>query len=132
MPRRRFYVGPPWPIAVADYDHLRAVGEPDWAWEFLRRNPLYQRDQRLYQLLSERPVWHARGLLLTRTRRRCRRAETWDLCSFRRPEPLSSRRAGDLAAEPQSSGHGCPRRPRWNIGRRLSRPRPIGTRFDSC
>ena len=62
MPRRRFYVGPPWPITLADYDYLCAVGEPDWAWEFLRRNPFYQRDQRLYQLFSERPLWHARGL----------------------------------------------------------------------
>ena len=42
MPRRRFYVGPPWPVKIADYDYLRAVAEPDWAWEFLRRNRDYR------------------------------------------------------------------------------------------
>jgi hypothetical protein len=94
MPRRRFYVGPAWPTKLSDYDYLRAVGDPDWAWEFLRRNPPYQRDHRLYQLFSERPIRHTRGLLLTRTRRRCRRAEAWDLCSFRRPHPAGVRRAG--------------------------------------
>ncbi|MGE0852644.1 MAG: DUF6499 domain-containing protein [Hyphomicrobiaceae bacterium] len=98
MPRRRFYVGPIWPAKLQDYDYLRAAGDPDWAWEFLRRNPLYQRDQRLYQLFSERPFAHTRGLLLTRTRRRCRRAEAWDLCSFRRPDAAGVRGAGHLAA----------------------------------
>ncbi len=39
MPRRRFYVGPDWPTKVNDYDYLRIVGDADWAWEFLRRNP---------------------------------------------------------------------------------------------
>jgi len=75
MQRRRFYVGPAWPPKLSNYDYLSAVGDADWAWEFLRRSPLYQRDHRLYQLFSERPVKHTRGLLLTRTRRRCRRAE---------------------------------------------------------
>ena len=98
MPRRRFYVGPLWPAKLGDYDYLRRVGDPDWAWEFLRRNPLYQRDQRLYQLFSEKAVRHARGLLLTRTRRRCRRAEAWDLCSFRRSLTAGAQRASDVAA----------------------------------
>lgn len=94
MPRRRFYVGPAWPPKLSNYDYLRAVGDADWAWEFLRRSPLYQRDHRLYQLFSERPVRHIRGLLLTRTRRRCRRAEVWDLCSFRRSRAPGPRSAG--------------------------------------
>jgi len=82
MSRRRFYVGPAWPAKLSDYDCLRAAGEPDWAWEFLRRNPLYQHDQRSYRLFFERVCRHTRGLLITRTRRRCRRAEAWGLCSF--------------------------------------------------
>ena len=44
MPRRRFYVGPHWPTKLNDYQYLRAVGDADWAWEFLRRNPAYQED----------------------------------------------------------------------------------------
>jgi Proteobacterial transcriptional regulator-like domain len=98
MPRRRFYVGPLWPAKLGDYDYLRRVGNPDWAWEFLRRNPLYQRDQRFYQLFSEKAIRHARGLLLTRTRRRCCRAEAWDLCSFRGSLPAGAQRASHVAA----------------------------------
>lgn len=112
MSRRRCYVGPHWPIKLHDYDNLRLVGNPDWAWEFLRRNPHYQRDQRLYQLFSERPLHHARGLLLTRTRRRCRRAEAWKLCSFRRPEPVSARCANHMGIERPSPNSARPRRPR--------------------
>lgn len=96
MPRRRFYVGPIWPAKIGNYDYLVSVGDPDWAWEFLRRNPLYQRDQRLYSLFLEKAVPHARGLLVTRTRRRCRRAEVWDLYSFRRSKLDRARRTGDL------------------------------------
>jgi hypothetical protein len=110
MPRRRFYVGPDWPTRVSDYDYLRPVGDADWAWEYLRRNPAYQREHRLNRLASEQPVRHARGLLLTRTRRRCRRAEAWDLYSFRGSAAAGARGAGHLAAEQQASGHGSPRR----------------------
>jgi hypothetical protein len=103
-------VGPDWPTKVNDYDYLRIVGDADWAWEFLRRNPTYQRDHRLNRLASEQPIRHARGLLLTRTRRRCRRAEAWDLYSFRGSAAAGARRAGDLAAEQRTSRHGSPRR----------------------
>jgi len=82
MPRRRLYAGPEWPAKVSDYDWLRSIGDAEWAWEFLRRNPAYQRDQRLNRVIFERPIRHTRGLRLTRTRRRCRRAEAWDLYAF--------------------------------------------------
>ena len=110
MSRRRFYVGPEWPVKLSDYDYLRRVGDADWAWEFLRRNPAYQRDHRLNRLASEQPRRHVRGLLLTRTRRRCRLAEAWDLYSFRGSTATGARRAGHLAAEQQSSRHRGPRR----------------------
>ena len=92
MSRRRFYVGPEWPAKVTDYDWLRSVGDADWAWEFLRRNPAYQRDHRLNRTACEKPIRHARDMLLTRTRRRCRRAEAWDLYAFVDPT-LSDRKA---------------------------------------
>jgi hypothetical protein len=82
MSRQRFAVGPPWPSPLSAYDYLRTLGNPDWAWEFLRRNPLYQREQRLNRVASERPVRHSRGVVLTRTRRRSLRAEAWGLRSF--------------------------------------------------
>ena len=110
MPRRRFYVGPDWPAQLSDYDYLRVVGDADWAWEYLRRNPAYQRDHRLNRLASEEPIRHSRGLLLTRTRRRCRRAEAWDLYSFRQSAAAGPQSAGHLAAEQRASGHGSPRR----------------------
>src|SRR5262245_5173406 len=104
MQRRRFYVGPHWPAKLSDYEHLRAVGDPDWAWEFLRRNPSYQRDHRMSRLASEKPIRHARGLLLTRTRRRCRRAEAWDLYCFRRSAFARSESAGNMAADSPTAG----------------------------
>jgi hypothetical protein len=110
MPRRRFYVGPDWPTKLTDYEYLRAIGDADWAWEFLQRNPAYQRDHRFNRLASEQPIRHVRGLLLTRTRRRCRRAEAWDLCSFRRSAAAGAPSAGHLAAEHRASGHRSPRR----------------------
>jgi hypothetical protein len=114
MPRRRFYVGPDWPTKLGDYEYLRVAGDADWAWEFLRRNPAYQRDHRRYRLATEQPIRHARGLLLTRTRRRCRPAEAWDLYSFRGSATASTGSAGHLAAEPPASCHGSPRRSAQN------------------
>jgi hypothetical protein len=84
MSRPRFYVGPPWPPKLAYYDYLCDASNLDWAWEFLRRNPRYQCQYKIYQLFAERPVRHVTGIHLTRTRRRCHRAEAWELCSFRR------------------------------------------------
>ncbi|MGE0769373.1 MAG: DUF6499 domain-containing protein [Hyphomicrobiaceae bacterium] len=122
MLRRRFYVGPDWPAKLSDYDYLRLAGNADWAWEYLRRNPAYQRDHRLNSLASERPIRHSRGLLLTRTRRRCRRAEAWGLYSFRGSAAAGAPSPGHLAAEQRTSDHGGPRRsPVHEIGRRFSR-----------
>ena len=83
MPRPRFYVGPPWPPKLAQYDYLCHASNSDWAWEFLRRNPRYQCEYKIYQLFTERPIRHTGGNWLTRTRRRCRAAEAWEVCSFR-------------------------------------------------
>ena len=83
MPRLRHYVGPSWPPHIGAYDYVLALCPSDLAWEFLRRNPLYQRDYRL----SRRGYGHTRrlknGRYLTRVRRHTLRCIAWGLHPFR-------------------------------------------------
>ena len=81
MPRS--YVGPPWPPQITDYDYILTLCPSDLAWEFLRRNPDYQRDYRL-----SRRGWHRlrrlrSGHLFSRMRRHTPRAIAWGLHPFR-------------------------------------------------
>jgi hypothetical protein len=82
MPRLRHYVGPSWPPHIGAYDYVLALCPSDLAWEFLRRNPLYQRDYRL----SRRGYGHTRrlrnGHYLTRIRRHTLRCIAWGLHPF--------------------------------------------------
>ena len=48
MPRLRHYVGPDWPFELAGYAYLLNLCRSDLAWEYLRRNPEYQRNYRLF------------------------------------------------------------------------------------
>ncbi|MBZ0209769.1 MAG: DUF6499 domain-containing protein [Hyphomicrobium sp.] len=77
-------VGPSWPPILDQYDYVRTLPGPGWAWEFLRRNKDYQRDYRLHAGRCANLCRHRTGITLCRLRRRCRRAEAWGLCSFRR------------------------------------------------
>jgi hypothetical protein len=99
MSRPRFYVWPPWPPKLAYYDYLCEASNLDWAWEFLRRNPRYQCQYKIYQIFSERPVRHVTGIRLTRTRRRCHPAEAWELCSFRRSGSHGKVRSDHVATD---------------------------------
>jgi len=85
MTHKRHYVGPPWPPREGAYDYARALCPTDFAWEFLRRDPRYQRDFQLNRkgLQFPRPV--KTGLRVTRVRRRARGASAWGLYCFRRP-----------------------------------------------
>jgi hypothetical protein len=106
MPYLRHYVGPSWPPRVGAYDYALALCHSDLAWEFLRRNPDYQRDYRL----SRPGLQHTRrlksGHRLTRIRRHTLRSSRWDLHPFCR--------SGD--AGPRSS-------PLLDDQRRCSNPR---------
>lgn len=82
--RKRFYVGPTWPPHVGAYEYARTLLKTGWAWEFLRRNPDYQRDYRVCRAGFPSFCLHRSGIALGRLRRRSCRAEAWGLCSFRR------------------------------------------------
>ncbi|MGE0022813.1 MAG: DUF6499 domain-containing protein [Hyphomicrobium sp.] len=84
--RARCSVGPSWPPALSQYDYVRVLPKSGWAWELLRRNPDYQREYRLNAGRCEKICQHHTGIVLCRLRRRCRKAEAWGLCSFRRSQ----------------------------------------------
>src|SRR5262245_60151269 len=77
--RLRHYVGPDWPLDPARYGYVLNLCRSDLAWEFLRRNPDYQRDYRLFRRGAERPRRLGSGQYLTRLRRRSPRCERWGL-----------------------------------------------------
>ena len=82
MPRLRHYVGPAWPPDIGDYDYALSLCPSDLAWEFLRRNPDYQRDYRLSRRGSRQTRRLKWGHQLTRVRRYTRRSILWDLHPF--------------------------------------------------
>lgn len=86
MPRLRHYVGPIWPLDIAAYGYVLDLPPSDLAWEFLRRNPDYQRDFRAAVRGRQRPRRLKSGLHLTRVRRHPTRCSHWGIYPFRRPE----------------------------------------------
>ena len=79
MARLRHYVGPDWPLDPVRYAYVLNLCRSDLAWEFLRRNPDYQRDYRLFRRGADRPRRLGGGRYLTRLRRRSPRCERWGL-----------------------------------------------------
>jgi hypothetical protein len=123
----RYYVGPPWPPHITAYDYVLALCPSDLAWEFLRRNPDYQRDYRLC-----RRGWHhtrhlRSGHQLTRIRRHTVRSVTWGLHPFRRSGAAGPRSLGLLAHQSHCSNPRGRLRPssRWGVSRRLSCGSPV-------
>ena len=76
-------VGHQWPASLEAYEYLRTAAMPEWAWEFLRRNPAYQGSARLRPARGLAKVRLGTGALLTRLRARHTCAEAWGLCCFR-------------------------------------------------
>jgi hypothetical protein len=119
MPCLRHYVGPSWPPRVGAYDYALALCHSDLAWEFLRRNPDYQRDYHL----SRRGLQHTRrlksGHQLTRLRRHTLRCTKWGLHPFCRSGDAGARSSSMLDNQYRCSN---PRRHlRSSDGRVLSR-----------
>jgi hypothetical protein len=84
MERRRHYVGPlPWPPDRGVYDYTLTLCLSDLAWEYLRRQPLYQHAYQLSRAGIAQPRRLRSGLRLTRVRKCALRAESWCLHSFR-------------------------------------------------
>jgi len=83
MPDGRYYVGPPRPPTLRDYDYMRTLRHHDWAWEGLRRNPAYHEQVRANIKSQHEGTRLESGALLTRMHEVSPRAEAWALRSFR-------------------------------------------------
>src|SRR5262245_30149403 len=86
MPEIRHYVGPDWPLQRAAYAYVLTLCPSDLAWEFLRRNPTYQRDYQLSRRGPDHPCSIGRGRWLTRLRRYPPQYERWGLCPLVDPK----------------------------------------------
>lgn len=71
-----------WHGSVRAYDYMGMLAKPDWAWEYLRRNTIYQSMARLRLRRGLTRVRLATGPMLTRLRARLPHAEAWGLCCF--------------------------------------------------
>src|SRR5262245_25525640 len=86
MPEIRHYVGPDWPLQRAAYAYVLTLCPSDLAWEFLRRNPTYQRDYQLNRRGPDHPCSIGRARWLTRLRRYPPQYERWGLCPLIDPK----------------------------------------------
>jgi hypothetical protein len=78
------HVGPAWPPDVSEYDDMKPLARPDWAWEILRRNPDYQADAAAQRIADRVHSQLAPGVFLTRMLpAEPKRARSWGVCSFR-------------------------------------------------
>jgi len=82
MSHPRHYVGPSWPPPVNAYDYVLRLCPSDLAWEFLRRNPRYQRDYWLTRRGCDYTRRLRNGRHLTRIRRHNLRCIAWGLHPF--------------------------------------------------
>ncbi|MHA1599424.1 MAG: transcriptional regulator domain-containing protein [Alphaproteobacteria bacterium] len=80
-PQSPFVPGAP---HLRDYIHVRLLTRSRVAWEYLRRNPDYQRDWRIFAPNHPRPTRMTDGTFVLQARQRVMRAEAWGLYSFRR------------------------------------------------
>jgi len=83
MRRRGLRIRPHWHDSVFPYDYMSVLAKPDWAWECLRRNPVYRSIARLRLERGIIQVRLAAGPMLTRLYARSPHAEAWGLCCFR-------------------------------------------------
>jgi hypothetical protein len=86
MPGLRHYVGPSRPLERAAYAYVLNLCPSDLAWEFLRRNPEYQRDYQLSRRGADRPRRIGSGGTLIRLRRCPPRCHRWGLCPLVDPK----------------------------------------------
>src|SRR5262245_23896177 len=86
MPELRHYVGPAWPLNRAAFAYVLNLCPSDLAWEFLRRNPSYQRDYQLSRREPDRPYRIGRERWLTRLRRYPPQCDLWGLCPLADPK----------------------------------------------
>jgi Family of unknown function (DUF6499) len=76
--------GTAWTASLDDYAYLRNANRVSWAWEFLRRNPAYQKDYEAIRPTLLHKTRHKDGVIVIDARRSFWRAEAWGLVLFRR------------------------------------------------
>ena len=81
----RQYIGSSWPLDAAAYEYALHLCPSDLAWEFLRRNPDYQRDYRIARRGQQRPRRLKCGSLLSRLHRGPKHSGKWGIYPFCRP-----------------------------------------------
>ena len=86
IPMSQFTAGN-WPPTRIDH-HLASAPKSDWAWEFLRRNNDYKRDEAssLGNMMHLGTIGAGAPVFKLRTHEEA--AQKWALCSFRRPDSL--------------------------------------------
>lgn len=84
MPQDR-KTGAAWDRHLDDYDYAKELALSGWAWEYLRRNTMYQRDFRIHRAGRPVAIQHVSGARLYRLRRRFLAAEHWGLKLFADP-----------------------------------------------
>lgn len=75
---------------LSDYCYVKYLSRSQIAWEYLRRNPVYQNDWRISFAGYCKPTRLTDGTILLRVRRRFMRAEKWGLRIFRQSQPVSN------------------------------------------
>lgn len=68
-----------------DYAYTDGLTKTDWAWEFLRRNPTYQRDYRESRGHLSKTIRHPSGIQIHHTRGLQSGAAKWGLMAFADP-----------------------------------------------
>lgn len=85
MPKKKQSFADTFDKSATDYAYTDNLTNRDWAWEFLRRNPSYQKDAFASRLQRHRRVDHHQGLHLYRNSCQKPHAEKWGLARFADP-----------------------------------------------
>ena len=78
---------PSWPPEAGAYDYLDTLREHEFGWEFLRRNPDYEKDALGAGADKAKPTLLTSGQKLWRLQTSTRAARKWSVCPFRRSGP---------------------------------------------
>jgi hypothetical protein len=96
MALNRLAMKPTWSPDLSDYDYLLDLAYPGWRWEFVRRSLTYALAAQTYGYAATWVHPGAPSVRMSRSSKRCRPAEQWNLDCFRRPFATRAKRARDL------------------------------------
>ena len=78
--------GTAWERSLEDYAYAVGLDRPDWAWEFLRRNPNYQLQWQTHKHYVPKSCLHPTGATYCCLKQSCDAAEQWGLALFIDPQ----------------------------------------------